>query len=299
MPILVEMLDNDKFGTEEIYDALGQLKDPQGAEAVARHLGDFFTHEKAFNSLRKMGPAAEDALIKAAPSNNGDVSVAAVELLGEVGGKKSLDVLQRATEARNPQVKFAARESLKKVRIRQKSGESVDKSSIAADPNSPFAEGGGPPVDITARNKSKEFAMAEPRNLPGVHDSPLKEGSTDEPADLDEGDWSQVHALLPGDPAGAGVPADPDKNAAAGDWKPQPVRLGNKTDVHERVGSISVSGGKSPIAVVIHTDPVPHEHGADGVCKFATAAIGGVVERRGWRKDMLLVADGCARAFCR
>jgi hypothetical protein len=254
VPILVEMLDKDKFGTDEIYDALGKLKDPQGAEVVARHLGNFFTHEKAFNSLRKMGPAAEDALIKAAPSNDGGVSVAAVQLLGEVGGKKSIDVLQRATEARNPNVKLAARESLKKVRLRLKRGEPAEKASVADDPNSPFAEGGGPPVDITARNQSKDFVMKESRNLSGVHDSPLKEGTTDEPADLDEGDWSQVHALLPGDPAGAGVPADPDKSLPT-DWKPQPVRLGNKTNVHEQVGSISVSGGKSPIAVVIHTDP--------------------------------------------
>ncbi len=78
----------------------------------------------------------------------------------------------------------------------------------------------------------------------------------EEPADLDEGDWSHINALLPGDPAGAGVPADPAKDAPATDWKPQPVRLGNRADIRERPSAISVSGGKSPIAVVIHTDPL-------------------------------------------
>ncbi len=155
VPILVELLEKDKFGSEELYDALAQLKDPQGAEAVTRQLGNFFGRDKAVNALRKMGSAAEDALIKAAPSSNADVSLASVQLLGEVGGQKSLDVLQRATNARNQRVKLAARESLKRVRARQKSGESVDKPTVAADPNSPFAEGGGPPVDITGAIRAK------------------------------------------------------------------------------------------------------------------------------------------------
>jgi hypothetical protein len=255
VPILIEMLDKDKHGqSEQLYDALAKLKDPAGAEAITRHLGDFFTHEKAVNALRRMGPAAEGALIKAAPSNNADVSLAAVALLGEVGGKKSIDVLQKASEAKNPQVKLAAREALKKVRLRFKNGESAGTLAADTDPNSPFAEGSGPPVDLTKRNASKKLG-GDVRKLPGVHDAPLKEGSIDEPADLYEGDWSQVAALLPGDAAGAGVPADPDKNAAPKDWKPQPVRLANKTNVHERASSLSVVSGKSPVAAVIHTDP--------------------------------------------
>ena len=255
VPILVELVDKDKHGqSEELYDALGQLKDPQGAEAVARHLGDFFTHQNAVNSLRKMGSAAEEALIKAAPSSNADVSLAAVQLLGEVGSDKSTAVLQKATTARNAQVKTAARESLKRIRDRKKSGEAVDKPAVAADPNSPFAEGSGPPVDITARN-TRDFAKNEPRNIPGVPGLPANEDSAEEPAELDEGDWSQVNALLPGDPAGAGVAADPAKDAPGADWKPQPVRLGNAGSPHERAEAMAISGGKSPIAVLAHVDP--------------------------------------------
>jgi hypothetical protein len=234
VPILIEMLENDKFANDAIFDGLAELKDPQGAEAVTRQLGNFFGHDKAVSALRRMGSAAEGALIKAAPSNNADVSLAAVQLLGEVGGPKSYDLLQRATNSHNPQVKYAARESLKRIRARQKSGESVDKPDSTADPNSPFAESSGPPVDITDRNMSRDFAITEPRNIPGIHDSPLKDGSKDEPPDLDEGDRSHINAILPGDPAGAGVPADPAKDESATDWKPQPVRLANKSSFQER-----------------------------------------------------------------
>ena len=227
VPILIELLEKDKHGhSEEVFDALAQLKDPQGAEAVARRLGDFFSHDKAVNCLRRMGSAAEPALIKAAPSNDADVSLAAVQLLGEIGGEASNKVLQQASTARNQQVKLAAREAMRRIRERHAVVNRWISPVRLADPDSPFAEGSGPAVDITARN-TRDFANAASRNRPGVGDSPLNEDGSGEAADLDEGDWSQVNALLPGDPAGAGVAADPAKDAPGVDWKPQPVRLGN------------------------------------------------------------------------
>ena len=255
VPILIELLEKDKHGhSEEVFDALAQLKDPQGAEAVTRRLGDFFSHDKAVNCLRRMGSAAEPALIKAAPSNDADVSLAAVQLLGEVGGEASNKVLQQASTARNQQVKLAAREALRRIRERQRSGESVDNPGASADPDSPFAEGSGPAVDITARN-TRDFANAASRNLPGVGDSPLNEEASGEAADLDEGDWSQVNALLPGDPAGTGVASDPAKEASTGSWKPQPIRLGNVSSPHERPVALAVSGGEMPVAAVVFNDP--------------------------------------------
>lgn len=162
VPILIDLLDKDKLGhSETLYDALAQLKDPQGAEAVARHLGDFFSHRSAENALRKMGSVAEDALIKTAPSNNPDASLAAVQLLGEVGSEKSAAVLQQAANSSSPQVKMAARESLKRIRDRKKTGESVDKPNVTTDPDSPFAEGSGPPVDVAAGTAGKA-AQSDP-----------------------------------------------------------------------------------------------------------------------------------------
>jgi hypothetical protein len=257
VPVLVELLEKDgQHASDELFTALGQLKDPRGAEAVARHLGNFFNHDAAVASLRRMGSAAESVLIDAAPSNDAKVSLAAVQLLGEVGGETSLKILQRAAQARNPEIKQAARNSIKRIRTRQKGGESAD-TSEAVDPDSPFAEGSGPPVDITARN-SQDFADRIRRNRGRDSGFPPAKASEDggaELADLNEGDWSQVNALLPGDPAGVGVPADPARDEPAADWKPQPTRLGKSTSNHESAVAIDVAGGQTPMAVVVYEDP--------------------------------------------
>jgi hypothetical protein len=257
VPVLIEMLEKDgQHPSDELFTALGQLKDPRGAEAVARHLGNFFNHDAAVASLRRMGSAAESALIDAAPSNDAKASLAAVQLLGNVGGEKSLQILQRASQARNPEVKLAARNSIKRIRARQKGGQSAD-TPEAVDPNSPFAEGQGPAVDITGRN-TQDFADRARRARgpdPGVSPAEDATGGEAELADLNEGDWSQVNALLPGDPAGAGVPADPARDLPPADWKPQPTRLGKPTSNHESAVAIDVAGGNSPTAVVIYEDP--------------------------------------------
>jgi hypothetical protein len=259
VPVLVELMDKERHHVaDEIFTALGHLKDPRGAEAVAQHLGNFFNHDAAVASLRRMGSASEDVLIKAAPSNDAKVSLTAVQLLGEVGGEKSIQILQRATGARNPEVKRAARDAIKRIRARQKGGEPVA-APETEDPDSPFAEGSGPPVDITGRN-TRDFAdrmrrdRGRPPGFPPADERDAAE-SEEQLADLDEGDWSQVNALLPGDPAGAGVPADPARDSPAADWKPQPTRLGKSAGDHERPIAIDVAGGKSPIAVVIYEDP--------------------------------------------
>ncbi|MCC7474511.1 MAG: HEAT repeat domain-containing protein [Pirellulales bacterium] len=264
-PILIELMEKENVRvSDELFSALGQLKDPKGAEAVARHLGNVFNHDGAVNSLRRMGPVAEDALIKAAPSQDPDVSLAAIQLLGEVGSEKSNSILQRASSARNPQVKAAARDAIAKIRLRKKNGTVVG-NEPAVDPNSPFAEGSGPAVDITARNTSNfaglgpaapEFGsgMGRGRARPGGMPGATNDEAAAEEVDLNEGDWSQVNALLPGDPAGDGLTPDPQQNALAADAKPQPTRLGNEQSQAERPTSIHVAGNQ-PLAAVLHCDP--------------------------------------------
>jgi hypothetical protein len=230
VPIIIEMMEKEgRHPSEEYFNALAQLKDPRGAAAIARFLGDFFSHDEAVAALRRMGPAAEDALIAAAPSNNADASVAAVLLLGDIGGDKSVAILTKATGARNQQVKQAARDAIKKIRQRQKTGEVPD-AGKEEDPDSPFA-GAGPAVDIRANGG-------------------------DESADLNvnEGDWSAVKALLPGEPAGAGVTADPDRVILDPKWKPSPMRLGKSNSQRDQPTAVSVAGGNSPVAVVLHSD---------------------------------------------
>jgi hypothetical protein len=241
VPVLVELMDKSQHRvSDEIFSALGQLKDPRGADAVARYLGNFFNHDAAVSSLRRMGSAAEGALIQAAPANDPKVSLAAVQLLGEVGGEKSMALLQKASQARNQAVKQAARDAIKRIRTRQKSGESPDTGDAIA-PDSPFADGSGPPVDIAARNSSGLSNRSEPAET--------------EAANLDEGDWSQVNALLPGEPAGMGVPADPARDGPPADWRPQPTRLNWAGGGHARPIAFDVAGGKSPVAAVVYGDP--------------------------------------------
>ena len=67
-----------------------------------------------------MGPMAEDALIKAAPSDDAKVSLAAVQLLGEVGTKKSLPLLAKAGKSTNLDVRSAAKDAAKAILERSK-----------------------------------------------------------------------------------------------------------------------------------------------------------------------------------
>ncbi len=113
---------------DEIYRALGQLKDPRSAMAVCERLGEFFDRDAAEACLRAMGPVAEDALLIAAPSSNGEISLRAVRVLGDVGTEKCLPTLRQGLRSRNPAVKEASRTAIKKVRLRQTSstGEAVE-----------------------------------------------------------------------------------------------------------------------------------------------------------------------------
>ncbi len=250
VPILIEIMEKERLKLPDaLFDGLGQLKDPKGAEAMARQLGNFFNHDGAVRSLRRMGSVAEDSLIKAAPSNDAKASLAAVQLLGDVGSQKSLDILQKASQARNPEIKAAARDAIKRIRDRQKSGESVDKPE-PEDRDSPFNSSTGPAIDITARNSNR------PPRMPGMPAGFGGPGAADEPQDIsvEQGDWSKVRPLLPGEPLAEGISPDPAANQSDPQWRPQPVRLGNATNATERPSSLALNRD-SPVGLVLYSDP--------------------------------------------
>lgn len=119
VPILIDLLERRNGpAPSELFEALGMYPDPQGADAVTRQLGNVFNHEAAVGALRAMGSAAEDELQKAAPSNNPKISLAAVQLLGEVGTQKSLSLLAKAAKSTNQDVADAAKESRNAIRER-------------------------------------------------------------------------------------------------------------------------------------------------------------------------------------
>lgn len=126
VPILLKLLDQaHRFDKEDIIQALGELKDPQAAEALTAHLGEFRTREAAYAALKQMGPAAEDALISAAPSDNADVCLPCINLLGDVGTDKSLPLLREAQNSKNPDVRGAAKAAMKKIVARKNKAKSA------------------------------------------------------------------------------------------------------------------------------------------------------------------------------
>ena len=157
VPVLIELMDNEKLSvSEHVFDGLAKSKDPRGAEAVARFLGNFFNHDKAAAALRKMGPVAEDALIKVAPSNDAKVSLAAVQLLGEVG-----------TE----QERVAVAEGVIEHEQRHQAG------GAGCDQADPPASKGRPAADARGRDRSR-FAVCR-RCRPGCrHDGPQHSGNS-------------------------------------------------------------------------------------------------------------------------
>lgn len=122
-PILAKLLSRDLWPDDAklILRMLGDNPSPEGAKAVAKLVGDFRMNEAACRTLVNMGNVAESAVIKIAPSNDPDVSLAAVMVLGEIGSKESVRLLRQARTNPNPQIKMAAAAAVKKIsqRIKQ------------------------------------------------------------------------------------------------------------------------------------------------------------------------------------
>jgi len=250
VPVLIQLMEEQTVRVpEEIFDALGVLRDPQGAEAVTNYLGNTHNHAAAVGSLRMMGSAAEDALIKVAPSNNAKVSLVAVALLGEVGSEKSLPTLQRAMRSRNPEIRRAAQEGAAQIRIRERSGESVEEG-LDIDPSSLFAPRTGSPIDLLAlKDNAANTTRAARRPTPSNASAEANANRVIIP-----GDWSRVKELSHG---AAGVqrtvPADPLRQGVDDNWRPRPIQLADRANGDERPIAIEIAGGLSPIAVIIHS----------------------------------------------
>jgi hypothetical protein len=120
VPILIGLLKRNGPNVPAVIDGLAANPDPKGAEAVAALLANNSYRDAALGALREMGPVAEDALIRIAPSSNAEVSLAAVTLLGDVGTQKCTPMLAKAAQSTNREVLLAAKDSLKAVRERSK-----------------------------------------------------------------------------------------------------------------------------------------------------------------------------------
>jgi Skp family chaperone for outer membrane proteins len=119
-PILIKMLGDRKMSEQTaVIDALGELKDPKAAEALAGKLGDFFVHDAAYNALKELGQDAEDALIAVGPASDPKICISAITLLGDCGTEKSLSFLRDAQSSGNPDVRNASKVAIKKIMARK------------------------------------------------------------------------------------------------------------------------------------------------------------------------------------
>ncbi|MEX2169460.1 MAG: HEAT repeat domain-containing protein [Pirellulales bacterium] len=224
VPLLIELLERERHGAPDaVYDALAKYPTPESAEALARKLGDFFAHDNAVRALRRMGSAAEPALLQAAPSRDPKVSVAAVQLLGDVGTEKSIELLRKASSSRNVDVRDLAKASLKKIRDRAKNGSAPAAGSGANSPFSDNAAAGPAAASTPAPMVTAGFGSDAPASVPSNAADDDGWGDALSEPDADRGDWSQVNALLPGEPEGSVTPDA--TSLAPADWKPKPIRL--------------------------------------------------------------------------
>ena len=119
VPTLIEIMEDAPMRIDAaVFNGLAQYPTPEGAEAVAAQLGNFFNHDVAARTLDKMGPVAEQALIKVAPSDDPRICLTAIGLLGEYGTEACLPLLRQAQKSTNPDVYNAAKLAFAKVRRR-------------------------------------------------------------------------------------------------------------------------------------------------------------------------------------
>ncbi|MBN1912526.1 MAG: HEAT repeat domain-containing protein [Pirellulales bacterium] len=122
VPFLVELLMSnncDLVNRRLILVKLGEFRDPRAAKAVTALLQDATYRRDAYECLEKLGPLAEDALIKMAASGDPTACMAAVELLGKVGTSKSLPVLRAVATRGYPAVRETAKLAIRLVMQRK------------------------------------------------------------------------------------------------------------------------------------------------------------------------------------
>jgi HEAT repeat protein len=121
VPTLLTLLNKEnRLLHETVLEALGALQDPRAAVPVAELLGDFFDKDAARKCLQRMGPAAEEGLVKVLYSEDPEVSLRAIKLLGEVGTPKCLPTLRDGLRSTNLSIRAATKVAIRKIGERER-----------------------------------------------------------------------------------------------------------------------------------------------------------------------------------
>jgi hypothetical protein len=121
VPVLIELLDRPASRIHnEVIAALGRLRDPRGAVKLAECLKNDSERDAAMQALEEMGPVAEVPLIKAAESDDTLVVQQVIQMLGQMGTKKSYPILRRLSRQRDEEISSAAKNALTTIIYREK-----------------------------------------------------------------------------------------------------------------------------------------------------------------------------------
>jgi HEAT repeats/PBS lyase HEAT-like repeat len=114
--LVAALKDSDLVVRRQVLEALGKLKDPSTAPAVAAMLPE--SRHDAAACLKAMGPAAEDAVLPYLKHADHWVRMEAAKVLGDVGTDKSLPGLRELSESRDGLAPGAAKQAMEAIRKR-------------------------------------------------------------------------------------------------------------------------------------------------------------------------------------
>jgi predicted Zn finger-like uncharacterized protein len=118
VPVLLKAM-NQKETRGAAIKALGRLKDERAIEPIAERLEDFFDRGPASDALKKMGPVAENAVIKRLNHSDRHVRTTACDILKVIGTKESLPALQKVIAENDFFLTPKAKETVQVITARQ------------------------------------------------------------------------------------------------------------------------------------------------------------------------------------
>jgi hypothetical protein len=121
IPILIEKSRDDDHGVRaKAIEALGRYQEPEAVRTLAQRLvEDSTVSVDAVRALRAQGPAAEPALLPLLAATDDPMTALRIfEVLQDVGGRDSLEVLRPFTEWEHPTVPLHAEGTMRKISAR-------------------------------------------------------------------------------------------------------------------------------------------------------------------------------------
>ena len=96
VPPLVQRLQANKTGNDDVIRVLGKLRDPNGVKAIVQSMSNFFNQGAAKAALKEIGLAAEPPIVEAMiMTADNNVRRMYVTTLGEIGTMQSIPALMQ------------------------------------------------------------------------------------------------------------------------------------------------------------------------------------------------------------